>query len=51
MLAVEVLVAAEWEMFSMKDLNLYSIITNAIGEPGFSIHSQNRVMDKMKINK
>lgn len=36
MLAVEVLVATEWEMFSIKDLNSYSIITTAIWEPDAS---------------
>lgn len=32
MLSVEVLVATEWEMFSIKDLNAYSFIATAIWE-------------------
>lgn len=44
MLAVEFLVATECEMFSIKDLNSYSVITTAIWEPDFSIHNQNRKM-------
>ena len=37
----KVFVATEWEMFSIKNLNSYSIIT-AIGGLGVSIHHQNR---------